>query len=206
MGLVKEAMELAGISEGDRVAEIGCGINISPALRLAGVCGAVYAIDKEEAHIRIYRDWLGDFQMYLYPPWNLYYYFSRRREKIHPIAADAQYLPFVNNSLDGVLFYGSMYSILRWDGSIESALESVHNCLKPGKYVISCDSTYLADRLKDYLESVGFLTTTHGKHRKIILGQKVLEKPYDEMHRLGELGVIQLAKELGLTERLGLNV
>jgi len=175
------AVELAGISKGDRVAEIGCDQNIAPALMLANKCDVVYAIDKDFDRIKTYKREL------------------RRRvppiKKIHPMVAKAEALPFQENSLDGIVFYHSFGYIYVHGGSPAKALKSTHDSLRLGECAISIEYSQTdAEKREKMFNDIRFSVERQGI---IVLGKKVLKKALDISSKDEYLGVFERIEKDG---------
>jgi len=194
------AVKLAGISEGDKVAEIGCDEDIGPALMLARVCGVVYAIDKYPDRVKEYKRRLNNpIDLFLSPDLitaPILYLIKRRTppiRKIQPMVAEAEALPFKENSLAGIVFYHSFDWIDGLRGSPAEALKSTHDSLQLGKHAIFIEySPKDADEREEMCRDIGFSVERHGN---IVLGKKILEKPLDVSSREEYLGVPQQIKK-----------
>ena len=178
-GDIETIIGLAGISDGDRVLEIGCDTLRNPAIELAGVCEEVYAFDFKEKSIHEYRNTLYALSMFCFSPRDLYVYLTRRG-KVQLMVADARDLPFANNCLDGVLFYRSLYFVDLSQGcDVCELLHYVHNMLRSGKSVISVEcSSSEAIETGELFKALGFSSV---REDLIVVGKKVLEEPLEPL-------------------------
>ena len=149
-------------SRGDIIVDVGSWDNIEPSLTLASIGCSVFPIDKYQR--------MEEFKEKLLKSLERGEIEHDKAGKIHPMKADINELPFINESVDGVLFYYSTSWLQQFGADLLVVYKEVNRVLKEYGIVMLFEQTVMRAK-----EQESFLKTQLKTNRigTIVLGTKI---------------------------------
>ncbi len=155
---------------GSVVIDVGSWDNIEPSITLASMKSSIFVIDRYQRMVEFkekIREAIKQGEIE-----------NEQAERIYPMKADANKLPFPDESIDGVLFHYSTFGLQQFGSELLVIYKEVKRVLKEGGIVILLEPT--VTRAK---EQESFLKTQVKTNRigTIVLGRKIEEEefPFD---------------------------
>lgn len=147
---------------GNIIIDVGSWDNILPSLALAAIGCSVFPIDKYQR--------MEEFKEKLLKAFESGEIEKDKLKNVHPVKADVNYLPFNNESVDGVIFYYSTSWLEQFGSDLLIVYKEVNRVLKDRGITILFEPTIIRAKEQEFFLKTQLKTNRIGT---IVLGKKI---------------------------------